>query len=57
MAGFDKVDPANACLTCCAVHGVRGTDPCMTDEWVSHLIEKCQYADWTREFPWSEKTS
>jgi hypothetical protein len=57
MAGFDKVDPANACLTCCAVHGVRGTDPCITDEWVSHLIEKCQYADWTREFPWSEKTS
>ena len=55
MAGFDKVDPANACFLSSAVHRVYG--PRMTIEWVSQIIEKCQYAGCTKEFLWSAKMS
>jgi hypothetical protein len=57
MAGLDPIDPANLCVPSSAIQGLRGPYPRMTVGWVTHLIEKCQSAGWTREFPWSEKTS
>lgn len=57
MAGLDTIDPANLCVPCSAVRGACGLNPRMTADRSPHLIEKYQYAGWTREFLWSEKMS
>jgi hypothetical protein len=49
-AGFDKSDPADPCLVCSAARVWRS--PCLTAEWVSSRIEKCQRArEWWEDMP------
>src|SRR6266481_100726 len=44
MAGFDKVGPANPCISCSGARVRAWAGPHMTAGWVSNLIEKCQRA-------------
>lgn len=57
MAGFDKVDPANAFFRCGAIEGAHWTALHLMAAPAYRPVEKQHFVDWTSEVPWCEKTS